>query len=66
MRHREIKLELSWKLPPCWLAFILPECTLAFEGDVSSAALLICEPYMLSYQLARQNMATQAIVTSML
>lgn len=23
--HREIELELTGRLPPCWLAFIVPE-----------------------------------------
>lgn len=35
--HREIKLELKWKLPPCWLSCTVPEDAMqvAEVGDTS-------------------------------
>lgn len=37
-RHREIKIELGWKLPPCWLAFIAMQ---AARREKVSMVLLI-------------------------
>lgn len=49
-RHRQIKLGLSWKLPPCWAAFKVPEsATQAAGGEETSTGLPSCVSYELQY-----------------
>lgn len=43
----EILLELSWKLPSCWLAFIVLDVLCELWGEKSSAGLLDCGPHVL-------------------
>lgn len=48
--HREIKLELSWRLPPCWLMVIVLEGdTQAARGEKISMVLANGVPCMLQY-----------------
>jgi hypothetical protein len=38
--HREIKLELNWKLPPYWLSVIAPEGAMQTAGKEKPSTVL--------------------------
>jgi hypothetical protein len=44
--YGKIKLELSWKLPPYWLAFIVPEGVMQTAGKYKSSTIFPrCAPW---------------------
>lgn len=59
----ELNWEMSWKLPPCWLAFIVPEGAMqATGGELSPTSLLGYGPCVQKYQRARQDVPDCALV----
>lgn len=45
--YRLIKLELIWKLPSYWLAFVVPEGVMQSTKEIASVIVLNFEPHAL-------------------
>lgn len=64
MEIQTSQAELSWRLPPTWLAFTVPEGNMeAAREEQASTILLCCE--LLQYQPDRQDIHTCATVTQL-
>lgn len=67
VRYIKINPELTRKLTPYWLAFILPESILQPVGREKLIMVLLKDELgMLQYQLSMQDMHTNAIVVYLL
>lgn len=65
--HGEIKVDLNWKLPPCWLALLLPKGALqTSKGEPSLKFLLGYRPCVLKHQHARQDAPAHTVVARLL
>lgn len=54
--YKEMRLELSYKFPPCWLAFTVPKL-LPAGSENSSMFLPNWEPHKLQYQSVKKGYA---------
>lgn len=56
-QNEETRLELGWKLPPCWRACIGPESAVqVVEGEKATMVSPNCEPCKLQCQSDKQDM----------
>lgn len=64
--HREIKPELSWKISPCWLAFIVPRDARQVSKEEKSPVIYLVESCKLQWWHPRKDMLSSTIVAWLL